>query len=422
MTIGTGTGENKTESAKSLAHGILFSIDSKNPDEIYFFGSEKSLITLNFLKEQYFEKFESELDFYEFIEIDKIDSFEDYFYAFRNKIDELKGYKIIIDYTSGTKTMTMSAAFASMICHKDLIFVSGKRENGIVVKGTEKIISQNLYPVYDELMFEKITGLFNSNRFESGEILLEDIVGDTSNKEIYSKLFKIYNSFDIFDYETAYELFDEDFLNALREKWPKQAQQFSYNRRSLSSMRKLNPNLDLGKKPWKTKKYKNRCYYILASLLNNARRRFNEHKYDDAIARLYRSFEFIAQIELKTKYGLITSKIDTNYLKSRKLNYCYIQKLEKSRDDVSGNIKLGLVQDYTLLDNLGSELGSFYKENENKIRNVIIHRNNSILAHGFNFSSKEDYEEFEEIVLKAANILNDNIDSFIDESKFPSLD
>lgn len=422
MTIGTGTGEDKIKSAKSLAHGLLFSIDSQNPDEIYFFGSKDSLPTLGFLKEQYKEKFGSELDFYEFIEIDRVDSFEKYFNGFKNKIEELEGYKVIIDYTSGTKTMTMSAAFASMIQHKNLIFVSGKRENGIVVRGTEKIISQNLYPVYDELMFEKLNELFNSNRFESGEIFLDDIVGDNPDKEIYSRLFKIYNCFDIFDYKTAYELFDEEFINQIRDRWPEKAHEFTNNRRALTSMQKLDPEIvDLGKKPWKNKKYKNRCYYILANLLNNAKRRFEEHKYDDAIARLYRSFEFIAQIELKTKYGLVTSNVDVEILKNRHVNDEYIEKLENSRDEESGVIKIGLVQDYELLNALSSDLGCFYKENENIIRNSTIHRNSSILAHGFNFSSKTDYEEFEEIVLKSANILNSNMARFIEESKFPNL-
>ena len=45
--------------------------------------------------------------------------------------------------------------------------------------------------------------------------------------------------------------------------------------------------------------------YILASLINNSKRKAADYKYDDAIARLYRSFELIAQIKLlkyKTKY------------------------------------------------------------------------------------------------------------------------
>lgn len=423
MTVGTGIGEDKLEKAKRLAHGLFISIKYHHPDEVYLFGSGESKLTVDCLKKHHKDEFGEEFDYFEFYEYDGIDNFNEYFNAFKDKILQLSDYKVIVDYTSGTKTMTMSAAFASMIYHKDLVFVGGNRgQTGIVSQGTEKPTSQNLYSVYDDLMFEKINDLFNSNRFEAGEILLDDIVGNNPDKEIYTRLFKIYNCFDIFDYETAYKLFDEEFLEMLRKRWPENAQKFSDNRRSLSSMRKLDPEIvDLGKKPWKNKKYKRRCFYILANLLNNAQRRFEEKKYDDAIARLYRSFEFIAQIELKTKYGLITSKIDMESLKSRNLDESYLNKLENSRDEKSGNIRLGLEQDYILLKNLGSNLGVFYCNNENKIRNVTIHRNNSILAHGFNFSSVEDYNDFEDIVMEMANILTDDISRFMNESSFPKL-
>lgn len=423
MTVGTGIGEDKINKAKKLAHGLFSSIKYHNPDEVYLFGSAESKLTVDCLKKHYKNRFNDEFDFYEFYELNGIDNFNEYFEAFKNKILQLNDYKVIVDYTSGTKTMTMSAAIASMLYRKDLVVMSGDRgKTGIVDEGTEKPTPQNLYPVYDEIMFGKIKELFNTNRFESASILLDDIVGGNPDKEIYTKLFNIYNCFDIFDYETAFKLFDNDFLDKIREKWPENAQQFSNNRRCLNSMQKLDPEvMDLGKKPWKNKKYKNRCYYLLASLLNNAKRRFKEHKYDDAIARLYRSFEFIAQIELKTKYGLVTSNIDMEYLRSQNLDENYLNKLESTRDDRSGKIKLGLVQDYILLDNLGNQLGKFYNKNETEIEKSTTHRNQSILAHGFNFSSGTDYENFEEIVLDMANLLNENMQKFIEEGKFPNL-
>ena len=424
MTVGTGVGKDKLVKAQKLAHGLFVSIKYHNPDIVYLFGSEDSKCTVNFLKETYEKAMDEHFDFYKFFIINDIDNFPVYFEEFEKKIIELDDYRVIIDYTSGTKTMTMSAAFASMIFRKDLVFVSGERdETGIVVAGTEKPVSQNLYPVYDNLMLEKIKDLFNINRFESGEILLNDIVSNNPNKEIYIKLFKIYNCFDIFDYETAYALFDEEFLSIIRDKWPDNAQKFSENRHSLSSMQKLDPEkIDLGKKPWKNRKYKRRCLYLLASLLNNAKRRHEEHKYDDAIARLYRSLEFIAQIELKTKYGLSTSNIDVSILKSRNLDVDYIKTLEDGRDDKSGKIKMGLTQDYLLLDKLGNKLGKFYVDNQNCIEKFTNRRNDSILAHGFVFSSDDDFKDFEKIVLKMARLLNNEIDNLMEESRFPIID
>lgn len=412
MTVGTGI-----DDGKNLSHGIFYSIESHNPHEIIFFGSEASKNTISHIEDE----INDEYDGYEFIQIEYIDDFKEFFNAFKSKILEFPDDKVIIDYTSGTKTMTMAAAFASMIYHKNLVFISGKRENGLVKSGTEKIISQNLYPVYDELMMEKINDLFNSNRFEAGKILLDDVV-ESEDKQLYDRLFDIYYNFDNINYEKALELFSDDFLKDLHEKWPDLSQEFSNNRRALFAMRKIDPNIiDLGKKPWKNKKYKKRCYYILASLINNSKRRFNEGKYDDAIARLYRSFELIAQIRLREKYDVNTSKVDLESLKSRGLQDDFLDDLGSCRSDLNDDVKIGLKKDYDLLEKLGDPLGIFYAENAQEIKDCTSFRNKSILAHGLNYQTKENYESFEKFVLEAADILTNDLQTLLNQTKFPTI-
>lgn len=420
MTVGTGIGEGQ-KVTDDLAHGILYSIDTSNPDKVVFFGSELSKLTIESLLKQYKDRFGDEFDYYEFIQIDQIDDFKVYFEAFKSKIIELSDYKVIIDYTSGTKTMTMSAAFASMLFRKNLFFIGGERDNGVVIKGTEKLISQNLYPIYDDLMINKIKELFNTNRFEAGKVLIDDLIGGSIEKNIFSKLFEIYAYFDNVDYKNAYQLFDAEFLEQISEKWPKLAEQFLNNRISLDIMQKFDFE-STDKKAFKRDSFKYGSYRILASLLNNARRRCEEHKYDDAIARLYRSLELVAQIQLKIKYGLNSSNINIDNLKSRNVNLEYIEGLEKSKDSLTGEIKLGLSQDYNLLYQLDDELGKFYHENENDIRNSIIFRNKSILAHGLNSQSRENYYNFENWVLKASVILTSEIEDYINQTKFPEFD
>lgn len=414
MLITVGTGVGGPESRDSLAHGILFSIKNHKPKKIIFFGSEESKETVESVVRQ-FKEINIDFVYDEFVLINNVDSFIDYFSAIRSKIQELEeDYEIIIDYTSGTKTMTMSAAFASMVFGKKLIFVTGKRENGTVVKGTEKIASQNLFLVYDELMLSKIKELFNINRFEAGKSLLNDIVDENDDKEIYARLFDIYNYFDTVDYENAYKLFNQDFINILIDKWPELKHDFIQNKIALQTMvQKENPEKGF-------KEHKNRCYYILASLLNNARRRFEEHKYDDAIARLYRALELIAQIRLKKQYKLNSSKIDLEILKNRDIDETYFEKLHNQKEE-EGKVRLGLYQDYELLNYLNDNLGEFFEQNYGEISNCIEFRNKSILAHGLNNQSSEDYKRFEKIVLEAANILNNDIKNYLNQTKFPYL-
>ena len=213
MTVGTGVGGE--EHKKSLAHGIMSSVEHHNPEEIIFFGSEESKDTIFFIEDELNEDYNG----YEFIQIDNVDNFKEYFYGIKEKAEEFSDEKVIIDYTSGTKTMSVAAAFTSMVCHNKLVSVVGQREKGTVNPGTESIRTQNIYPVYDELIIEKVKDLFNSNRFEAGKLLLSDIV-ESSDKELYAHLFDIYYNFDNINYDNALKLFDEDFLNKIREKWP----------------------------------------------------------------------------------------------------------------------------------------------------------------------------------------------------------
>lgn len=403
MTVGTGIGSE--EKRESLAHGLLFSIKNNHPKKIVFFGSSESKITIESLKQQYMDEFNEKLDYYEFIKIDEIDDFSMYFTKIKSKIHELEEeYGITIDYTSGTKTMTMAAAFASMLCGKNLIFISGKRQNGIVVKGTEKIILQNLYLVYDELMITKIKELFNNNRFETAKVLLDNITDTDKNKKIYTKLLNSYYAFDNVNYEFALKNFDiKEFTN----KWPSLTKDFQNNIKALNILN--------------NKKHEFNSYYVLASLLNNAGRRCEEHKYDDAVARLYRALELIAQIKLKN-YEILTSDVDISILKSFNLDKSDIDCLEGTRDKHSGKIKIGLTQGYVLLHKLGDILGKFYMNNEKLIQNTIQFRNNSILAHGLMSLNEKQFLEFQKIVNDASAMLNKNMDSFVNETIFPQFE
>ena len=404
MTVGTGVGANRVKAREGLANAMLCSIDSRNPDIIKLFGSEESVYTVEALKELYHKTYDEEFDFYEFIQIDEIDSFNKYFNEIKNSVLELEDeYRIVIDYTYGTKTMTMSAAMVSMACRKELIFVGGQRENGIVIKGSEEVKNQNLFPIYDSLLLEKIEDSFNANRFETAQSLLSELVDPKINKEAYYKLIKSYSYFDNVNYEKAFEYFD---INLFKGEWPKLSKEFNLNMKALNIL----TDEDHGQ----------RQFYVLASLLNNARRRYEEKKYDDAIARLYRSLELIGQIQLE-EYDLDSSNINLDILKGLISDNELLSELESIKSS-DGKIKIGLIKDFEILSRIkDDDLGKFYSENEKKIQNIVKFRNNSILAHGMEAKSKEEYEEFADIVLQAAKIFHGKIFAFIEDTKFPEF-
>lgn len=317
-----------------------------------------------------------------------------------------KDHKIIINYNSGTKTMTMTAALISALYDTDLISVVGKRnDKGFIESKTEQINYLNLYQYYDELLINQLREYFNNNNFESGKVLFKDISSNKINKEAYEKLFNAYYAMDNVNFEDGYDYFDAKLFREECEGLDEN--QLNDNSKAFRIICEKNKD---GIYHW------DRDYYILASILNNARRKYDDNKYDDGIARLYRSLELIAQIRLEKEYGIDTRKVNISILEGYDVPEDFINVIKNKR---SPNISLN--EDYLLLKHLNDDLGIYYDNNYNKIRNLLTLRNNSILAHGLESLSKEQFEDLNHEVLKIARILKPNIDETIKETKFPTF-
>ena len=376
-----------------------------------FFASEISKNVIDYVKEL-FEADDDELiegQDYEIVILEQVDNFNNCFEAFEQKIWQLDilsedKYEIIMDYTSGTRTMSAAMACCGMFYSKDLITVSGDNKNGIVTPGTESIQYQNLYKVYDKFSLMRIRNYFNANRFYTASEILNNIVDEKINKENLLNLVKAYYAWDNMDFIVAYDYLTKVDLDGFELSEIKD--DLKINLKALGAIvRSPHENL------------KN-CY-ILASLINNSIRRAEEYKYDDAIARLYRAFELIAQIRLST-YRLISSDLDIDVLLEKNVSQEFIDSLEKTR--VDGKIKIGLIKDFEVLAELGDDLGLYFAENRNKINNLTIKRNNSILAHGLESLDKEDFDQFEELVENLARKLDKDMDKFLMQTKFAKFD
>lgn len=412
MTVGTGINPNsETEGNQTLAKGLYNSINKISPDYIVFFASERSKTTIDYVKEL-FEADDDEFidgEDYEIAILEDIDNFNSCFESFEIKLWQLdilseEKHEIIMDYTSGTKTMSAAMACCGMFYSKDLISVSGDRKNGTVSVGTETIKYQNLYKVYDKFSLMRVRNYFNNNRFYTAAEIAENIVDENIAKDDLLNLSRAYYAWDNMNFEEAYDYLTKVNMNVFEFKDINE--NVKINLKALGAIvRSPHENL------------KN-CY-ILASLINNSIRRADEYKYDDAIARLYRAFELIAQIRLNS-YRLNSSDIDTEVLSQKNVDSKFIESLEKTRED--GKIKIGLIKDYELLDELGDDLGKYFAENRNSINNLTFKRNNSILAHGLESLDKEDFDKFEELVENLARKLDKDMGKFLKETRFAKFD
>lgn len=412
MTVGTGSNVDSEEIGfKLLARKLYSTINKILPHYVVFFASEKSKHTIQYIEELFCQDNDEfvEGDDYQIVLMDAIDDFNSCFEAFETKIWEFdyenkNDYNIIMDYTSGTKTMSAAMACCGLFYSKDLISVVGDRSTGEVSAGTEQINYQNLYKIYDKFALMRIRYNFNANRFMACIDVLNYIIDMKINKDSLLNLCMAYHAWDNMDFESAF-----DHLNAV-----------DINRIELSEIKPdLKKNLKALGTIVNARSQNLKNCYILASLINNSLRKSEEYKYDDAIARLYRAFELIAQIKLDA-YSINSSDVDISILSQKGASQEFIDELEKTKED--GKIRIGLVKDYLLLNELGDDLGKYYVENYKKINNMTVKRNNSILAHGLESRSKEDFDEFLEVVTDMARKLDKDMNKFLKETKFAKFD
>lgn len=390
ITVGTGTGKNE-DATKSIAHGIAASIKNSHPNFIVFVVTQESEEkTIPEIKKQL-----PDLQPYELISIKNMNNVNEVFEKVSNKVRDLRkeGHEVVIDFTSGTKAMSAGAVLAATSEAVMISNVAGERVEGKVPIGGEQVLVYSPVKGMISMQEKIIKELFNSYQFDAALRILDglfEITAEASTVERLKKSRSIvegYSLWDRFNHSKSQEL-----LSGIDEAPPRNKEFLG----KLSSSGEGEP-------------------FYIADLLNNAERRFKEGKYDDAVARLYRTVELIAQYRLKKEFGIDSSNVELD-----KIHVYLENKYEKMRDE-KGKIKLGLNRDYELLNDMDDELGKKFSENK-KLQNLLKKRNESILAHGLTSVSKETYEELYPIVLEFAKIVIQNIEKLMENSKFPKYE
>lgn len=412
MIVTVGTGE-------TVAHGICCSIRQQNPDYIIFLLTQESKEkTLPLIlqddtmqgKKAGKEMLTDENDVEEIrCECQKV---------LERLIKERYNTKdIVVDYTSGTKAMSVGLVLAALDKRVGtLVYVSGKRDkNGRVISGTERPIPIEPNRTYADLLFKDAVSLFNTCQFDAclGVVTqVENMIAESSfQKEVdlLKKLAQAYSSWDKFNLSQAFSLLDNLSDNSLMAKW------------GIKSRVGKNKEILFGEKEGLF------CLERIADLLENARRRGDiEKKYDDACARLYRLIEYIAQFQINMRELYIKNESgqpETDNLDIAKLPSELQEKYIEYKDPKDNKIKLGLYQNYELLFDLGDNLGKLFKEQyeRGELKKLLSLRNNSILAHGFGPISEETYIQMLRVSEKIITSMFSEINNIVEKVKFPQI-
>lgn len=362
ITVGTG------RDGQDIANAIIYSISVQNPERVCLIYSERSReTTLPIIIKSLNEK---NIPFDEFLEkeVDDVQKLVSSYGSYVDKVicqQNIRPSDITVDITSGTKPMSSALLYAAIeksIMH--ISYVTGERgPGGHVEANTEKLMTLSPLKIFTEKKVRLFKEFFNSYKYGAAYDLLDkDIIHPHYDNDVKSlkNLAKAYAAWDSFDFSLAMDCFrqidleDQTSLSEENAGLIKKHKQWVYKLMSTDTLIKE--------------------YYV--DLLCNAYRRFEEKKFDDALARLYRALEMIAQVDFIEKLQCSTSEVRHELLEEDEL-----QKIQ-SRPDYDNKIKLGLFESLKLLKSQGIKSGKVFYENEESFMKLLAIRNHSILAHG----------------------------------------
>lgn len=409
ITVGVG---------REIEHAIALSIRNSNPDRVVFLITEQSKAKVEQVEHEA-KQMGFDLPPYEFVEVEDENDAEKAYEAAVNAIRQLSQHgiqpsDITVDYTTGSKPMSAGALYAAIMeeCGT-IVYVHGQRdkETGRVIKGTEQSSTYTPKRLMARRIQLEAIRLFNAYQFAAAEQLISAFLQPFPEEQVaqlfpeldgLKKLCAAYRAWDAFDHSAAQEAF-EAVDKSVMERWSPD-RQIACNKGWVNRLaRKLQSERPTDRL----------CEELLVDLWANALRRLEEGRFIDAVARLYRLVELIAQFRLWQRYGIDTGDVDMS-----KVPESMREKLEVYRSE-KGRVQIPLRASYELLVELGDEIGKVGERPQ--LRDALSARNNSIAAHGLEPVTCEVAVKLKEAIEPLLASLVPALSRYLKEAQFPSL-
>jgi len=360
------------------------SIDANRPERIVFLASHDSVA----LAGEILKGHEPKLSAVYEITDDPNSMFESY-KAARRCVDRAgkagaSPEDVVVDYTGGTKVMTAALILATIGRPYHFNYVGGDRRNknglGTVTDGYEKMFAEmNPWSVFAEEERRQVVTLFNRRRFSA---VLEII--DSCNTRDLPEEIRSYFAF-VRPLAEAF-MFWEQFNHDVAER------KIEAGLVALAAYLKSRPDPDLeafaaraqacrdflARLLQETDRLKRLHPILMDDLLNNARRRMADRRFDDAAARIYRALELYGQIVFNEVVGCSNNEVRPEMVPMEireEFTGKYYDKTKKA-------LKLPMTATFEFLKCMGNEAGTRFFESKKEIKNIQSSRNESILAHG----------------------------------------
>jgi len=285
------------------------------------------------------------------------------------------------------KPMSAALTLCATLWEATISYVGGKQRDkegvGVVTKGQEQL-RDTLHP-WDALQMiavQQALGFLAKNEFGAAVELLKDTLLKVRRKDVKDRLMALLtvalalDHWDRFDIPGA--LRETRFVRSKREELAAVLGHVEADK-VVAALNALVTHWEAieqgrGEQPWELDPTR----ALLADLLANAKRRMHAGRWDDAVARMYRTVEAAAQWHLhelgiwaKGKY------IAANVPDEVKV------RMPKEFRGADTEFKLGVSAAWTLIGHMDPERAKAFKDSGLGGRSKLLKaRNNSILAHG----------------------------------------
>lgn len=318
-------------------------------------------------------------------------------------LEEQGAKQISADPTGGRKWMSAGAVMAASFLGIPMLYVDAKYPDGKIDLTTmNSVVLGNAYDQTGFVLAGKGCDAYNASDYEVAAIHFARITPTHAHKKaLYEGLSDLCKNLAQWD---RFEHYDKGISQEI----------FASISKIESAMRSGSGSQDLVFFIDDLKKF---CAYLnsieaakvldlnfLIDIFLNANRCIIRNRYDDAIARQYRTLEALSQLLLKDNYGIISHEPDFSSLNETQhsafIKECNNQLLPEKID-----LKLG----FWLLKILGHPSKELIFGPKQLYKNFVLEkilneRNNSILAHGFKPISKAQVDSFqgklEDLLLK----------------------
>jgi CRISPR-associated protein (TIGR02710 family) len=304
---------------------------------------------------------------------------------------ERPGNPLFVDYTGGTKTMSVGLAAAALDDGRcEIRIVTGQRNDMVrVVDHTQYVRPAPIGDAQARRALRSARSFLRNYQYGAAEQVLRQAISRyhfsseiRQQVQVTLQLCSAYEAWDSFEHTTARQRLQPWRRYAVDHGRLLDAVEGGIREFEESEGRVLpGPS-------------------VVMDIVRNAERRAHQRRYDDASARLYRAIELLAQLRLYHGYGLLTSDVEVERLPEGPLR----EQMEARRDP-KGSIKIGLRAAWELLEALekdeqGEEsLGGLYGRRKKMLLNFLSRRNESILAHGLKPVLEQEFHQKAQPVL-----------------------